>query len=101
MGASEVDLKVLNPRGELESIPQVSLSPGLGDLTSKKIGILYNGKTGGETLLPYIVEALKKHVHDVEFRKWTIFFNQALDAKEPKLKELAEYADGVIALMGD
>ncbi|MFC1904824.1 hypothetical protein ACFLXT_03565 [Chloroflexota bacterium] len=101
MGTNEVTLKVLSPRGEIEAIPQVSLSPSLGDLSRKKIGILYNGKTGGETLLPYIEEALRKRVSDIEFRKWTIVFNQAPEVKEPGLKELADYADGVIALMGD
>jgi len=101
MGTSKVSLKVFNPRGELESIPQVSISPRLGKLTGKKIGILDNSKPGGEMLLPYLEEALKKCVPDVELRTWRVLFAHSLDVKEPKLREIAEYADGVIALTGD
>ena len=101
MGVSKVSLKVFNPRGELESIPQVSISPRLDKLTGKKIGILNNSKAGGEMLLPYLEEALKKRVPDAELRTWRVLFASPPDVKEPKLREIAEYADGVIALTGD
>ena len=46
---NEVTLKVFSPRAEVESVPQVSSSARLGDLTGKKIGILNNGKSGGDS----------------------------------------------------
>ena len=101
MGVSKVSLKVFNPRGELESIPQVSISPRLSKLTGKKIGILNNSKAGGEMLLPYLEEALQKRVPDVELRTWRVLFANSQDAKDLKLREIAEYADGVVALTGD
>ena len=101
MRTSKVTLRVLNPRGEVESIPQVSASPRLSDLTGKKIGILKNGKSGAEMLLPYLEKALKKGIHDVEFRTWLVSLARPPEVKEPILKEIAEYADGVIALIGD
>ncbi len=50
---SNVIFRVLNPRAEVESIPQVSALPRLGNLTGRKIGLLDNGKSGGEMLLPH------------------------------------------------
>ena len=96
-----VALRVLNPKSEIRSIPQVSESPRLRDLNGKKIAILDNTKHGGEMLLPYLEEALKRRVHDVELRVWRVPFPRSQEDKDPKLKEIAEYADGVIALMGD
>ncbi len=101
MGNEKVTLEVLNPRGKVPKISEISPSPRLSDLTGKKIGILYNGKVGGEMLLPYLEEALKKRIPDIELRRWTVPHSQLLDVKEPRLKEIAEYGDGVIALLGD
>ena len=101
MVKSEVTLKVLNPRGEVEIVPTVSASPRLSSLAGKKIGIVINGKTGGEMLLPYVQEAIKKRIPDIEFRKWLVPHQESPVVKEPILKEIAEYADGAIALMGD
>ena len=98
---SEVTLQVLNPRAEVERMPQVSASPRLGSLTGRKIGILNNGKTGGEMLLPYLEETLKKRISDVELRTWVVPFARPPEVKEPILTEIAEYGDGVIVLIGD
>ena len=101
MQTSKVTLKVLNPRGEVESAPQVSASPRLSALSGKKIGILNNGKAGGELLLPYLEAALKKRIPNVELRMWRVPFANPPATKEPKLKEIVQYSDGVIALTGD
>ena len=94
-------LKVLNPRGEVERVSQLSPSPRLSDLTGKKIGVISNGKPGGEMLLPYIQRAMEKSIPGIEFRHWLVPHHQLPKVKEPKLQEIAEYSDGVIALMGD
>ena len=96
-----LELRVLNPRGKVSRTPQSLVSPGLGKLTGKKIGILWNGKPMGEVLLPFVEEALKKQLPNTEIRKWIVPISQSDDLKAPKIKEIAEYADGVIALVGD
>ncbi len=101
MKTDKVSLKVFSSRGKIESNPQASISPRLDKLNGKKIGILNNSKVGGEMLLPYLEEALKKRVPDVELRTWRVLLANMPDVKEPQLREIAEYADGVIALTGD
>ena len=100
---SKVTLSVLNPRAEIEvsSTTQVSASPRLGSLIGKKIGVLFNGKASGEMLLPYLEEALKKRVPDIELRTWLVPFAELPEIKAHIIKEIVEYADGVVALMGD
>lgn len=101
MQTSKVTLRVLNPRGQVDSKPQVSASRRLSDLAGKKIAILNNGKAGGDLLLPYLEEALKRRIPHLELRTWRVPFAQPPDVKEPLIKEIAAYADGVIALTGD
>ena len=101
MQRSPVTLKVLSPRGKVTGMTEVSLSPRLGDLNGKRIGVLNNTKSGGEMLLPYIMEALKRRFPTVQSRTWRIPVGLPPDHKEPKLREIAEYSDGVITLMGD
>lgn len=101
MPKDKVTLSVFNPRGVAESIPQASASPRLSDLTGTKIGIINNGKSGGEMLLPYLEEALRKRIGGVEFHTWRIPFAWSANAKESRLKEVSDYGDCVIALVGD
>ena len=94
-------LKVLNPRGgkpEIDDIPTVS---PLGNLDGKKIGILNNAKGGGEEILSSIKENLKGRIPDIQMRDWRVPFALSPTEKEPRLKEIAAYSDGVLALMGD
>ena len=60
MQRNKVTLKVLNPRGILTRMTGIPISRRLGDLNSKKIGVLNNTKSVAEMLLPYLEEALKK-----------------------------------------
>jgi hypothetical protein len=96
-----VTLKILNPRGSVSSAKQIPASPRLGDLAGKKIGILNNGKAGGEMLLPYLKEALCRNHPGIEIRQWDVPLAWAEEVKEPVLNEIANHSDGVIALMGD
>ena len=101
MPGSEIKLEVLNPRGEISGAEMFGASQGLGDLNGRKIGILNNTKSGGDLLLPYVLEAIKGQHPDVEFKEWRVPFMLDPAEKAPRLKEVAEYADGVIALTGD
>ncbi|MFC1961981.1 hypothetical protein ACFLWN_02925 [Chloroflexota bacterium] len=78
-----------------------SLSPRLESLSGRKIGIINNTKHGGEILWPYVAEALQKQLPDAELRTWRIHFAFPPSRKEPLLREVVDYSDAVIALMGD
>ncbi len=101
MAGDGVTLKVLNPRAQIGAVPTVSASPRLGDLTGKKIAIIRNGKSGGDMLLPYVEEALKRQIARVQTRTWLVPVAQREDLREPVLKEIAADCDGVVALIGD
>ena len=101
MGNEKLTLEVLNPRGKGPKISEISASRRLSSLSSKKIGIIYNTKPGGEILIPYLKAALRRRFPDIEFPMWEVNYAQSPEFKEPILKEIAECSDGVIALMGD
>jgi hypothetical protein len=99
MSKSKVELTVCNPRGGLETPLMVSPSPRLHSLDGKKIGVLMFSLWGlAETLLPQLKDALRKRVDGIEFREWSAFM--PADSKEARLKEVAEYSDGIIVLLG-
>ena len=98
MSKSSVELTVCNPRGGLETPAMVSPSPRLQSLNGKKIGVLMFSLWGlAETLLPQLKDALRKRVDRIEFREWSAFM--PLESKEARLKEIAEYSDGIIVLL--
>jgi hypothetical protein len=101
METINVTLKVLNPRGTEPEVSQSPLSSQLNDLKGKRIGILNNTKSGGNELLPYVQEDLKRRIPDLEMREWNVPFMLSPDSKAPRLKEIAEYSDAVVALMAD
>jgi hypothetical protein len=100
-GASaEVKLEVLDPRGELYTLPVQPINPRLSSLAGKKIGIMNNGKPGADAFQPHLEKALKAVVPDVQLRTWGIAYNVYPD-KAKDLKAVAEWSDAVIGLLGD
>lgn len=98
---AKVTLEVMNPRGEVESLPGATLSPRLDTLVGKRVGILFNGKPGGKMLMPHIETALKSRAAGIQFRDWLVHYQEPPETKDPKLKEIAGYSDGVIVLISD
>jgi hypothetical protein len=101
MAGKHIRLEVMSPRGELPQAMEFPAARGLADLTGQKIGILNNTKSGGDLLLPYVLDSLKARHPGVVFREWRVPFQLDPAEKAPRLEELARYADGVIALTGD
>ena len=101
MQSDKFVLQVCNPRGYIRNTTQVSSQDRLANLSGTKLGILNNGKPGGQMLLPYLQSSLEKRLDHIEFRQWKVPFAEAMADKEPKLKEMAVWADAIIALMGD
>jgi len=98
--ADPVKLEVLDPRGELFTLPVVPINPRLSSLEGKKIGIINNGKEGADTFQPYLEKALMEAVPTVEIRRWGIPYN-AYPGKEKDFQEVVKWSDGVIGLLGD
>lgn len=101
METRNVSLTVLSPRGMLPKIEQVAAARSLSGLSGKKIGILNNTKSGGDEILSYIEKTLRKQIPDIELRTWRVPVGLSPDSKKPLLEQIAEYSDGVFALMGD
>ena len=100
IAAEPVKLEILDPRSELFTPPVTPVSPRLGTLAGKRIGVLNNTKPGADSFLPYLQKAIKEAFPTVEFKTFAISYN-AYPGKEKDLKALADWSDGVIGLLGD
>jgi len=98
--SDNIELKVVNPRGEIEPPPIFAPAPRLDDLAGKKIALVHNMKSGADTFLDAVEELLQKKYPDIEFIKgYTTAINLA---KEPEFyDEVAQKADGFIFGSGD
>lgn len=101
MPTDQFELEVLSPRAKILRDDAIAGSAPLGDLRGRKIGILNNTKSGGDLLLPYVLEAIRQRAGDVQFEEYRIPFMLDPDEKTPRLRELVAESDGVIALTGD
>ena len=101
MQTGKVEITVLNPRGTPPKVDKITAASPLSGLQGRKIGILNNMKSGGAALLSHIEEALRSVIPDIELRTWSVPFAASPEQKAPRLKEIAAYSDGVLALMGD
>lgn len=98
--ASNVEVKVLDPRAELLTQASVPINARLSTLEGKKIGILKNTKPGGDDFAPALMQVLKETYPRVEFKMWSVSYND-YPAKANDLKEIATWSDAVIGMMGD
>jgi hypothetical protein len=57
-----VTLEVMNPRGEIPTLPVTGIMPRINELAGKKIALVDNGKAGADYFLDAIEETLKKQV---------------------------------------
>ncbi len=97
---SKVELKVLNPRGEIEAIRTYALAPRVSDLAGKRIAMVHNQKSGARTFLDAVAELLKAKYPDITFiDQYTATINLA---KDPAFyEEVAKSADAFIFGSGD
>jgi hypothetical protein len=99
MPENDITLKICSPRGRVETIPRFPASPRLKGINGKNIGVLKFGVWGiAEKLWPRLKEALQARSENVQFREWSYLSNPS--SREASLKEIAEYSDGVIVLLG-
>ncbi|UCC16237.1 MAG: hypothetical protein JSU58_07635 [Dehalococcoidales bacterium] len=56
----QVEIKVLNPRGVIESSPTYAPAPRINDLAGKTVGLYSNGKDGMDRFYTVFAELLKE-----------------------------------------
>jgi len=95
--AEAVTLEVLNPRGEIKPPPTFAPTPRVTDLAGKRIGIYWNGKSGGNNFWDVAEEALKE-----KFPTATILrYKGPFDLGEKVAGTLAKEVDIFIYGVGD
>jgi len=95
--AEAVTLEVLNPRGEIKPPPTFAPTPRVADLAGKKIGIYWNGKSGGNNFWDVAEELLKE-----KFPTATILrYKGPFDLGEKTAETLAKEVDIFIYGVGD
>ena len=95
--AEAVTLEVLNPRGEIKPPPTFAPAPRITDLAGKKIGIYWNGKSGGNNFWDVAEELLKE-----KFPTATILrYKGPFDLGEKVAGTLAKEVDIFIYGVGD
>ena len=93
--AEGVSFEVLNPEAEMIMATEISLiSPRLKDLSQKKIGLVWAGKSGGEFFLDALEVLLKKKYPSATISRYT---RHADDAEERVLRE----EDAFVYAVGD
>jgi hypothetical protein len=95
--AAQVSLELLNPRGEIKPPPTFAPTPRVADLAGKKIGIYWNGKSGGNNFWDVAEELLKE-----KFPTATILrYKGPFDLGEKVAGTLAKEVDIFIYGVGD
>ena len=98
--SDNIELKVVNPRGDIEPPPIFAPAPRLGDLAGKKVALVHNMKSGANTFLDAVEELLHAKYPTVEFVKgYTTTINLA---KEPEFyDDVARSCDAFVFGSGD
>lgn len=95
-----IELKLANPRGEIETKRLYAPAPRISDLTGKRIALIHNQKAGASTFLEALEELLKAKYPTATFIKQ--FTTTVILGKEPAFyDEVAKSADVFIFGSGD
>jgi hypothetical protein len=92
-----VTLTVLNPRGEIAPVPVLTPQPRLSDLSGKKIGIYWNGKSGGNLFWNIVEQLLKQKLPTAT----VIRYEGAYDIGDALAAKMAKEVDTFLYGVGD
>ncbi len=92
-------LEVLNPAGKIQKAEKKTLAPRPTSLDGKRVGLVYNLKSGGDTLLTRTAELLKEKYNVAEVN----WFKRACCVEPPEgyIEGAAEGSDVVVAAAAD
>jgi hypothetical protein len=97
LSKNSVELKVLNPRGEIETKKAIAPSPRLNDLAGKRIGLYSNSKPGMDNVYTVLEELLKK-----KYPTATVIKTRgAFEIRDDEAKDLASKIDAFVYAVGD
>jgi hypothetical protein len=95
--APAVTLTVMNPRGEIAPVQVLAPKPRLADLSGKKIGIYWNGKSGGDHFWNVVEQLLKQKLPTATM----IRYEGAYDIGDPLAGKMAKEVDTFLYGVGD
>jgi hypothetical protein len=94
---AQVTLEVMNPQAEIPPPPSaVHLSPRVGDLAGKRVGLIANSKPGAELFLTKIEELLKAKIPTANVVRLRM-----MNVRPEQAKNLASKIDAFIHATGD
>lgn len=94
---AEFTLEVLNPRGDIARPAYLAPNPRVMDLSGKKIGLYWNGKSGGNNLLDVLEGMLKEKYPTATI----IQFRGTHQISDDMAADLAKEVDTFIYGVGD
>jgi len=97
MNDATVNLKVLNPRGALDTSKVRGINPRVPDINGKTIGLYWNGKPDGDLFWDTVEGILKERYPDVTVVR---YFGPG-DLGETTALKVAEEVDAVMYGVGD
>ena len=95
MSEETVELKLRNPRGEIEPPPTFVPAPRVADLDGKRIGLYSNGKQGMDNFYAVLEELLKKKYPNAKIVLLTGAFEIRDEEAEGWKKEVDTFVYGV------
>ncbi len=95
--AASVKLEVLNPRGEIKPPPISAPTPRIADLAGKKIGIYWNGKSGGNNFWNDIEGLMKQKLPNVA----VVRYDGPYDLGDAMAAKIAKEVDAFFYGVGD
>ena len=99
MPEEKTEIRVNNPRGEIEEQIITPASPRLKDLKGKKIGIIRIRIQAGEVLFPYLEKALKERTPDTRWDILEMLYVEDPKERAARLKEMIDPYDGIVISM--
>ena len=97
MDQEKIELKVLNPRGEIAGKSALAPSNRIGGLAGKKIGLYSNMKQGMDNFYTVFEELLKEKYPDVTIMK----VSGAFLIRDEDAEAMAKEADAFVYGVGD
>jgi hypothetical protein len=97
MNQEKIELRVLNPRGEIDAKSAFALNPRLSDLSGKKIGLYSNMKQGMDNFYIVFEELLRKKYPDVS----TMNVAGAFLIRDEDAEAMAKEVDAFVYGVGD
>ena len=99
-----VNLEVLNPAAEIKGLRKSKnkLAARFSDLSSKTVGLFWDGKPGGDDLNGFTVQLLADKFKDIRFKQYTGALGTLVRrASAEQLDSMQKECDAIIGAVAD